>query len=100
MERMAPDEVADDMQIPAGHVDWREETEVGGKSAGLRGVAPSGVQPKGNQRLFRCSKKAVRRQPYPRGAGFPTLPGVRGEEPRPGFGVGTPSGFQGGSPDR
>ena len=26
----AADEVADAMQIPAGHVGWREETEVGG----------------------------------------------------------------------
>ena len=57
----AADEVADVMKFPAGHVNWCEETEVGGKSAGLRGVAPSGVQPKGNQPLFRYLKKAVRR---------------------------------------
>ena len=30
-------------------------------SAGLRGVAPPGVQPNGNQPLFRYLKKAVRR---------------------------------------
>ena len=35
-----------------------------------------------------------------RGAGFSTLPEVRGEEPRPGSGVGTPGRYQGGSPDR
>ena len=86
----AADEVADVMQSPAGHVNWRDETEVGGKSAGLRGVAPSGVQPKGNQPLFRSPKKS--------GTAAAVPIRCRVLNPAGGSGRGAPTGVWGGNP--
>ena len=58
-------------------------------SAGLRGVAPSGVQPKCNQRLFRCPKKRY-------GAAVPKR--CRVLNPAGGSGRGAPTGVWGGNP--
>ena len=88
----AADEVADVMKFPAGHVNWRDETEVGGKPAGLRGVATPGVQPIGNQPLFRGPPKS--------GMAVAVPTRCRVLNPAGGLGRGAPTGVWGGSPKR